>query len=360
MHNYVYKVVLFSFILLIVIFPACSKEGTVPERNTELTELKVTQSDNSLLNLPLYLANDLEYFKREGLKILVETAVSQEMALQNLLSENTSLVLGSPVTAFYHLQQENVEPVVFLAQAASKSGYYLLARNGSTPFTWQNLKGKVVIGYNNGELPQIIFEYLLKQNNLQPLLNVHIIQNLPYHLIEGAFLAGTGHYVLAMEPLASSLEKKANSQVSVVIDLPSDNIVTAVIMTTPDFVNNNPLLCQGFINGFQEGLKWINEHTPEEIVEAGKKFFPAEDEKVLLRAISRYKTMGCWPLSTNIDDLALQKLQDIMLENKEINSLNFSISKNSISSIQTSPFDYLILRNHEPPKVLLQAQKLLR
>jgi NitT/TauT family transport system substrate-binding protein len=321
MQNSIHRITLFFLLLLLIIFPACGKNRIDTDRNTDLTELKITQTHESLLYLPLYLAIDLDFFKEEGLSILLETSASKEKALQNLLAANTSLLIGSPVSAFYHLQQENAEHLVFLAQAASKSGYYLLARNSTTPFSWQDLKGKNVIGHTTGELSQIIFEYLLRKNNLQPILNVHIIQNLPLHLVEGAFLSGTGHYVLATEPQASLIEKKANSHVAAVIDLSSENIVTEVIMTTPEFRDNNPLICQSFVNGYQKGLTWLNEHSPEEIVDAGKKFFPTENDLVLLRAISRYKTMGCWPFSTNIDSQGLQKLQDIMLESKEINSL---------------------------------------
>lgn len=335
MRNNAKIILCFVFMLLYIFSTACTKEQS---ETIKLTELKICQSQHSLLFLPLYLSNELGFFKNQGLNILIKTADSQESALKSLLSEDASLFIGSPEIAFYHIQQGNQKPIVFIAQTASKSGYYLITRDNKKPFSWQNLKGKSIIGCNNGELPQVLFEYLLKKNNLKPFLDVHIIQNLPHRLIEGSFLAGTGNYLLATEPMVSRIEKGTDSIIATAIDISSDPLVTTAIMTTSDYLENNPVVCQGFVKALQEGLDWINEHTPEEIVDTGKKFFPDENEKILLRAVSRYKTLGCWPDSTDIVIDGIKSLHEIMLEKKELNS-NLTFEQLNYSSLIQSDSD---------------------
>jgi len=44
----------------------------------------------------------------------------------------------------------------------------------------------------------------------------------------------------------------------------------------------------------QQGLNWVQKHSPEEIASIAQNFFPEQEEKTLLRGICRYKNLGCW------------------------------------------------------------------
>lgn len=316
MQKYIKKVIYLFFVMLIISLCACTKEQP---KETETVEIKIIENQHSLLFLPLYLSCELEFFKRQGLEVFVETATTQENALKSMLSEEAPFLIGTPESAFFHLQQNKEKPLILIAQTASKSGCFLIERKSAKPFEWQNLKGKSVLGYSNGELPEILFEYLLKKNSLRPFLDVHIVQNLPSRLFEGSFLAGTGNYLLAAEPLATRIEKASDGILAVSLDTAADPLVTAVILTTPEYLEKNPVISQNFVRGLEQGLNWVNEHTPEEITEIGRKFFP-EEEMVLLRAISRYKTLGVWPDTAKIDLEGIKNLQEILAEKKELDS----------------------------------------
>jgi len=281
--------------------------------------LHVAESRHSLLNLPVYLALEAGFFREEGLAVGITAARSPEKALRQLLSGSAQLALLSPEAPLYHFQQGNKPPVVYLAQTSRQIGHYLVARDGGSPFSWQALKGKVVIGAPAGDVQQVVFEYLLKKNSLRPHLDIHLIQNLPGELSLGAFQAGTGHFLLAAEPTAAKAEIEHGFRAVASLDALAGPLVTGTVITNHDFYEKERDACARFVRAVDLALQWLDDRSPEEIVSVIKKEFPQEDEKVLLRAVSRYKNLGLWPVSAAVDREGLDNLQSIMLERKELN-----------------------------------------
>jgi hypothetical protein len=51
----------------------------------------------------------------------------------------------------------------------------------------------------------------------------------------------------------------------------------------------------------------------------GKRYFPGLNDKTLLRGIARYKNIGCWPVTPEINEKRLEIFHNIMCEKKELN-----------------------------------------
>ncbi|MFZ5755128.1 MAG: ABC transporter substrate-binding protein [Bacillota bacterium] len=311
-------------ILLLLLTATCSCSSTepapLPKKDVPVADIKVTEVVHSLVFLPLYTAIELGYFRDEGLNVSLETAWDSNTGYTKLFNGETHLLLAGPELSFYYLQQKKKQETIHLAQLIQKNGHMLVARKAEEPFHWQKLKGKVVIGESAGSLPEMIFEQTLRKQNLKPLINVHIIQNLNYKTFTGTYRAGTGDYLLAMEPWASGLEKEnAGLVVSSADDFP-DALPYATVMATPEYVKKHSALCQKFLNAYWRGLHWTNMHSPEELQAIAQKYFPQEKESTLLRGISRYKTLGLWPDTPLVSETGMEKIQKLMLESKELNA----------------------------------------
>ncbi len=322
----------FIIIVCIGLITNCTnKKDPMPE---EIVAVKLTEVTHSVIFIPLYIALEMGYFQEQGLQIELETYQGSDTPAEYLLTEETDLLLASPEISIYSLQSSDNPGIISIAQAAQNCGYLLLARETNKPFSWQDLKGKVIIGCYPGEIPEIILEYLLKSNDITPLRSVHIINNLPEETRAGVFESGTGHFIIVPEPLATKLEKSQNAHIATSLSIPTKPICAYTFMVTPTFIENQKDVCYKFIKAFSQGLDWVNNHSPEEIAEKGAAYFPKEEEKTLLRAIGRYKTLNCWPNSPEIDEEAFNNLQTIMLEQKEINAIKEcnKIINNSLSS----------------------------
>ena len=72
----------------------------------------------------------------------------------------------------------------------------LVGREANDNFEWSELKGKTVIGGRAGGMPQMLFEYILKKNNINPETDLEILQNVDFGSTSAAFTSGIGDYIV--------------------------------------------------------------------------------------------------------------------------------------------------------------------
>lgn len=281
-------------------------------------EIIVMEMEHSLLNLPVYAAIEKGFFSDQGLIVRLESVVSREDADSALLNDLAHFLLAGPEMNIYLLQKGNKEPALQIAQISRYPGHFLVARDNSSPFQWKNLKGKVIIGYEEGDTPQLIFQYLMRKNNFHPFQDVHIVHNLPYDLRPGAFKGGSGHYLITSEPQASALELEKSGQV---VNIPDNELLsfpTTTVIASGPYIAANMDACQGFVNALCLGLNWVHSNDPETLADVAVKYFAPEQEKAVLRAVSRLKTQGSWVESPVIDIEEIRSFQTIMHTNREL------------------------------------------
>ncbi|MGI6607145.1 MAG: hypothetical protein ACOX2X_08940 [Peptococcia bacterium] len=115
----------------------------------------------------------------------------------------------------------------------------------------------------------------------------------------------------------------------------TEPLLTSVISIAREKITAEPENYQKFLNAFAQALIWIENHSPEELTAVGKNFFPIHDEKTLIRGIARYKNIGCWPKSPVIEQTALKKLHDFLLNAGEINA---ALPSSDLTNLSEHPF----------------------
>ena len=65
-------------------------------------------------------------------------------------------------------QEGATDPAVNFAQLTQRAGNFLVAREEMPDFKWEDLKGKKVLGGRKGGMPEMVFEYILKKNGIDP------------------------------------------------------------------------------------------------------------------------------------------------------------------------------------------------
>lgn len=311
----------FFFCAALATLSSCDNKPSRGDKNKNLEgprEVMVVEREHSLLNLPFYAAIEKGFFAQQGLKVHLELMASREEAESAFLEGKVHFLLAGPETNIYLLQKESKKTSLQIAQLARYPGHFLVARDKSTPFHWKNLKGKVLLGYEEGDTPQLIFQYLLRTNDLLPLQDVHIIHNLPANLRSGVFKGGSGHYLIASEPQASDLELNQTGQVVILPENELPVLPTTTVIISGPYLTTNKDTCQRFVNALYLGLNWVHSNDPEALAGVAAKYFPPEQEKAVLRGVSRLKTLGSWVESPVIDPEEINNFQTIMHENREL------------------------------------------
>jgi NitT/TauT family transport system substrate-binding protein len=311
------------FLCLTLLLQGCSpftRSENDQEDKVSPAILTIAYQEDSLLHLPLYAAIKQDFFTQKNITVELQKINNSQEAVEGLLSGQYDLVLSGPEISFYSYQRGEPEKLVFIAQSACKNGHFLLSRKSENPFTWNEVKGKVVIGTHSGEASQIALENILRKEQLRPFLDVHMVNNLPPTLRAGIFRSGTGQFILSDEPTATILENENLGQVVTSLDEHLQINIPTVFMATKSNFKEKSELYQNFVTALQLGLTWIEEKSPEEIATVAQSFFPEQKEKILLRGICRYKNMGCWSENPLLTEKELQQFQQILLDAQELNS----------------------------------------
>ena len=187
-------------ILLIPVFMGCTKE------QSSLQKVTLNEVAHSIFYAPQYVAIELGYFQEEGIDLTVVTGFGADKTMTAVLSNEADIgFMGSESTIYAYAQGAGDYPVNF-AQLTQRAGNFLVSREPTNEFKWDDLKGKTVLGGRAGGMPQMIFEYILKKKGIDPKNDLEIIQNIDFGLTSGAFSGGQGDFTVEFEPGATNLE----------------------------------------------------------------------------------------------------------------------------------------------------------
>lgn len=288
------------------ILTGCSQE------TTELEEVKVSEVVHSIFYAPHYVALEKGFFEEEGLKVEMSVGQGADKSMAALLSGSADIaLLGTEAGIYVYNEGKENHPVSF-AQLTQRAGNFLISRTDDKSFEWEDVKGKTIIGGRVGGMPQMTLEYILKQNNIDPVKDVEIINNVSFESTAGAFSADVGDYTVEFEPSATALENSGKGYVVASLGLDSGKIPYTVYMSTKEYINENPETIQKFTNAIYKSQLWIKEHSAKEIAEVIAPQFEGTDIADLEKIVDRYKGQESWKYNPIFEEESLILIQDIM------------------------------------------------
>ena len=111
--------------------------------------------------------------------------------------------------SIYAYQEGATDPAVNFAQLTQRAGNFLVAREEMPDFKWEDLKGKKVLGGRKGGMPEMVFEYILRKNGLDPQKDLTINQSIDFGSTAAAFTGdASADFTVEFEPSATALEKE--------------------------------------------------------------------------------------------------------------------------------------------------------
>ncbi len=161
-------------------------------------------------------------------------------------------------------------------------------------------------------MPEMVFEYILKKNGIDPKTDLKIVQNIDFGLTAQAFAAGTGDYTIEFEPAATALEKEGTGKVATSLGVESGKVPYTVYSAKKSYIEKHPDIIQKFTNAIQKGLTYVNSHKPEEIAKTIQPQFKETDLDTLTAIVKRYYDQQTWKDNTVLEEDSFNLLQDIL------------------------------------------------
>ena len=227
--------------------------------------------------------------------------------------------MGSEASIYTYNEGAN-DIVVNFAQLTQRAGNFLVAREEMEDFSWEDLKGHLVLGGRKGGMPQMVFEYILKQNGIDPQKDLTIDQSIDFGSTAAAFSGGEGDFTVEFEPGATSLEQEGKGYVVASLGTDSGYVPYTAFSAKESYIKENPEVIQGFTNALQKGMDYVQAHTPEEIAAVIEPQFEESDLETITTIVTRYYEQDTWAEDLVFSEESFELLQDILEEAGELSN----------------------------------------
>lgn len=294
---------------------ACGEEK---EKEQKLEKVTLNEVAHSIFYAPQYVALEKGYFKDEGLDLNLVTGYGADKVMAAVISGEAEIgFMGAEASVYAYSEGAN-DPVVNFAQGTQRAGNFLVAREEMPEFQWSDLKGRDVIGGRKGGMPQMVFEYILKKNGLDPATDMNINQSIDFGSTAAAFSGGQGDFTVEFEPSATALEKEGDGYVVASLGVDSGYVPYTSYSAKTSYLEKNSQVIQKFTNALQKGVLYVNSHTPEEIAKVIQPQFKENDLDTITTIVRRYQEQNTWKENLIFEKDSFELLQDILEEAGEL------------------------------------------
>lgn len=289
--------------------------GTKESGNREVVLNEVA---HSIFYAPMYVAIEEGYFEEEGIDLTLVTGFGADKTMTAVLSGEADIgFMGSESTIYTYLGDTD-DYVVNFAQLTQRAGNFLVSRTPIDDFQWEDLKGTTVLGGRKGGMPEMVFEYILKTNGIDPQNDLTIDQSIDFGSTAAAFSGGQGDFSVEFEPHATSLEQKGDGYVVASLGEDSGYVPYTAFSAKSSYIKENPEIIQGFTNALQKGMDYVNSHTPAEIAEVIAPQFEETDLETITTIVERYYNQDTWKDNLIFEEDSFTLLQNILEEAGEL------------------------------------------
>lgn len=286
---------------------ATSAAGAAASGPPEKTNLKIgVGGQGQIIYMPLTLADQLGYFKQEGLNVDIQDLKGGADALQAMIAGSTDVTMG-----FYEhtiRTQTQGKSIIMIATCDLYPGLVMFA--GKSHPEAKSIKdlANLKIGITSaGSSTEEMVRYLFKKNGLDPAAAQTVAVGSGGPAVT-ALKNGVVDALVTVEPAASTIEKEGDG--TVVYDTRTQDGTKNVFggawpaggfYVSSDFLQQNPKTAQALARIAVTTLRYIHDHSAEEIASKlpGQMFYPDGDQAafaaILKANVGMFSTDGKMP-----------------------------------------------------------------
>ena len=276
--------------VLSVVLAAAALTGCGSAQQTngpKKTRVVLNEVAHSIFYAPMYVAIEEGYFEDAGIDLELVTGFGADKTMTE-------------------------DYVVNFAQLTQRAGNFLVAREPIDEFSWDMLKGTTVLGGRAGGMPEMVFEYILEKNNMDPTTDLSIDQSIDFGSTAAAFSGGQGDFTIEFEPHATLLEQKGDGYVVASLGEESGYVPYTSFSAKKSYLEKNPETIQAFTDALQKGMDYVQEHSAEEIAKCIAPQFAETESDTLTAIVARYQEQDTWKKDLIFHKDAFDLLQNIL------------------------------------------------
>ena len=309
---------LFLICLVVVLSCVAIVRINSDDEKDELIHITVAEVAHSVFYAPQYVAHGLGYFEEEGLDVEIVLTSGADNVMAAVLSGDADIGFSGTEATIYVYNGGEEDYVMTFAGLTQKDGSFLVSREKYDNFTLDDLKGKTVIGGRQGGMPEMTFEWALRQHGIDPKRDLTIDTSVAFAAMEGAFIGGTGDFVTLFEPNATSVEKNGLGYVVAYIGELGGKVPYTAYNARKSYIEENPEIIEKFTRAVNKGLEYVDSHSSEEVANIVSEYFPDTSLSDMITIVNRYKEWEAWKKNITINEDEWKHIQTIMEASSEL------------------------------------------
>lgn len=285
---------------------------------SKANKLRVNEVTHSIFYAPMYVAINNGYFKEENIDIELTNGGGANVSMTALISGSADIGLMGPEAVIYVAAQGKKDQPIVFGQLTKRDGSFLVGRKNIDNFDWKSLEGSNIIAGRRGGVPAMTLEYALRKNGLINGTNITLNYDIEFNNTTTAFQGGTGDYVTAFEPAASTLVESGNAYIVASVGEEAGEVPFTCFMANQSFINKNTKKVKAFLRAVMKGYEYIQTAPIDDVVDALAPSFDTSSKESIKKCIESYKRIDAW-VDTPVMTLdAYNRLITIMTEANEL------------------------------------------
>ena len=283
------------------------------QTDSKINKIKVAEVTHSVFYAPWYVALENNYFENLDIEVILTSGANNVAAA--VLSGDVEIGFCGPEATIYIYNENNLDYLKSFAGLTKRDGQFLVLRNGINYHDFKDIEGLTILAGRSGGMPLLNFTNALKNENIN---NVNIDTSIDFANLTSGFIAGSGDGVNLFEPNATKLVQEGYGFIADSVGTYSGVVPYTAFNAKSSFIKNNKDIIETFYKGIKKGLEYVDTHTSKEIAEVIISQFPDTSINDLEIMIENYKNADSWFKTPEISEDSFKNLQDIMIDNKEI------------------------------------------
>ncbi len=192
--------------VIVIFILACSvlfNFNRKSKKEEKLTDITLAEVTHSIFYAPMYVAVEKDYLKDNGINLDLILTPGADKVSAAVLSGDADIGFAGSETTIYVYNGGEKDYLKTFAQLTQKDGSFIVSRKKIDNFTLDDLKGKDVIGGRVGGMPEMTFEWALKEHNINPKKDLNIDTSIAFAAMSSAFIGGQGDFVTLFDDNAS-------------------------------------------------------------------------------------------------------------------------------------------------------------
>lgn len=298
-----------KFLIFLLCLCFLSPIGLIACNEENGNKIRVNEVTHSIFYAPMYIAINKGYFAEYDIEIELTNGGGADKSMSALVSNSADIGLMGPEAAIYVANQGKTDLPVVFGQLTKRDGSFIIGREKVDNFTWSLMDNKEILGGRRGGVPAMTLEYAIELNSVQ---NYTINYDVAFDNLTGAFMGGTGDFVTAFEPVASTIEEAGKGYILASVGAEAGEMPFTAFMANRSYINNNKELIKNFLRAIQKGYNFLVTAPMNEIVDALRPSFDGTSDALIENSIKNYVSIDAWNSTPVMTEVAYNNLIKVM------------------------------------------------